>query len=299
MDLDPKLLVMFAKIVEVRGISAAARMLDMPKATVSRGLTRLEESLGARLLERSARKMRLTKPGETMYRHCQRIVEEIEEAKAAIGSLETVIRGHLRIASPLTFGRSLLSPVLPAFLARHSELRVEVELTNRRVDPVEENFDFVIRLGPLADTSLIAKSLGEIRFAPFASAGYLRSRTKLQHPDDLSRHAVIDFFDGADLHHWAFTRGEERAEVDVQPRFDANDPIVRRDAALAGLGVTLLPIWLVRDEVATGQLEVALPEWRSTRSNVIYAMFPNRLSLSTKSRALLAFLEEEIPKQLV
>lgn len=297
-DVDPKLFMLFAKIVECRGISPAARLLSLPKATLSRGMSKLEAALGTRLVERSARSFRLTEAGATIYRHGQRIAEEVEEARAAAGSLQTVMRGQLRIAAPLTFGRSLLAPVLPGFLMRHPELRVEVELTTRRVDPVEENFDLVIRLGPLADTSLVARPLCAIRFALCASPGYLRARAILRHPDELARHAVIDAFDSAERHNWVFMRGEERAEVGVVPRFDANDPIIRREAAVAGLGVALLPQWLIRDEVERRKLELVLPQWRSSRDSEIYALFPNRRSLSAKSRALLTFLEDEIPARL-
>ncbi|WP_233809583.1 LysR family transcriptional regulator [Paraburkholderia sp. HP33-1] len=295
---DPKSLLVFAKVVECGGISAAGRLLSMPKATISRAISGLETSLGTRLLERSSRKMRLTESGETIFGHCQRIAEEIEEAKAAIGSMQSATRGHLRVASPLTFGRSLLSPILPRFLSQHPALRVEVELTNRRVDPIEENFDFVIRLGPLADTSLVAKQLGMIHFVPCASAQYLQSHGVPKQPLDLTRHSVIDIFDTEGKHHWTFTRAGQRIEVEVSPRFDANDPIVRRDAALSGIGVALLPWFLVEEEVRTGQLQVVLPQWRSTRTNGIYALYPNRRSLSLKSRAFLAFLEEEIPPKL-
>ncbi|TAL98664.1 MAG: LysR family transcriptional regulator [Paraburkholderia sp.] len=297
-SMDPKALLLFAKVVECSGISNAARMLSVPKATISRAISRLEASLGTRLLERTSRQMRLTESGETIYGHCQRIAEEIEEAKAAVGSIQGVTRGKLRLASPLTFGRSLLSPALPKFLARYPELHIELELTNRRVDPVEENFDVVIRLGPLADTSLIAKKLGVVEFAPCASPAYLNAKTKPKHPHDLSRHAIIDFFGGAERHNWIFSRSGEKVEAEVVPSFDVNDPIVRRDAAVAGLGVALLPLFLVREEIEKGQLQVILPQWQSTRTNGIYALYPNRRSLSLKSRAFLAFLEEEMPSRL-
>ncbi|TKC92272.1 LysR family transcriptional regulator [Trinickia terrae] len=297
-DLDPKLLVLFAKVVRLNGISRAARTLSIPKATISRGLSRLEESLGARLFERSSRGMRLTESGERIYLHCQRVIEEIEEAKAAVSVTKKAMSGQLRIASPLTFGRSLLSPVLPRFLARHPQLCVEVELTNRLVDPIEENFDLVIRLGPLADTSLIAKPLGAVEFAACASPGYLKDRAVIHHPRDLSRHAVIDFFGGAEHRNWVFTKGNEREEIEVVRRFDANDPVLRLDATIAGLGVSLIPLWLLRKEVAQGQLEIVLPQWQSTRCSEIYAVYPNRRSLSAKSQAFLAFLSEEIPALL-
>ncbi|MGE4338325.1 MAG: LysR substrate-binding domain-containing protein [Pigmentiphaga sp.] len=297
-DLDPKQFVLFTRVVRLNGISRASRILALPKATISRHLSNLEDSLGTRLLERSARGIRLTEAGERIYHHGQRVIEELEEAKAAIDSTQTVMTGQLRIASPLTFGRSLLSPILPRFLARHSQLTIEVELTNRRVDPTEENVDLVIRLGPLADSALVARPLGLVHFAPCASPAYLASRTRIERPEELSRHAAIDFFNGAEKLAWTFCRGDESATVEVARRVDANDPILRRDAAVAGLGISLLPVWLLRNELASGQLEIVLSAWQSTRQNEIYAMYPNRRSLSTKSRAFLEFLEQEIPPML-
>lgn len=297
-DLDPKLLVLFARIVRLNGISRAARVLSIPKATVSRGLSRLEEAAGVRLLERSTRGMRLTDAGERLYAHCQRVLDEVEEAKAAMASTATVISGKFRITSPLTFGRSLLSPVLPKFLARHPQLQLEVELTNRLVNPTEENVDLAIRLGPLPDSSLVAKPLGPIHYAACASPGYLASRGEITRPEHLARHSIIDFFDGAEHHNWSFNCDGDRVEVEVVRRFDANDPIMRRDAAIAGLGIALLPLWMVREEVANGRLQVVLPHWQPTRQSQIYVVYPNRASLSPKSRALLSFLEEEIPPML-
>lgn len=295
---DPKNLVLFAKVVESGGIRSAARALMLPKTTVSRAIAQLETNLGARLLERSPRKVRLTELGQIFFHHCQRVAQEIEEAEAAVGTLQSSPRGRLRVAAPVTFGRSLLSPCLSRFLKSYPEINLELELTNRKVDPAEEGFDFVIRLGPLGDSSLIAKDIGSLNFTLCASPRYIKLSGVLAHPCDLERHPVIDFFGGAERHVWTFCRSAEAVRVEVKPRLDANDPIVRRDAAVAGLGIALLPTWMYQLEAKTKRLAALLPEWLPAISTRIYVLYPNRRSITPKSRAFLSFLETEIPAKL-
>lgn len=296
---DLKQLMLFAKVVEFGGISSAARMLSLQKATLSRSLKRLEVAVGARLLERSSRQVRLTEMGSVLLRHCKRIAEELEEAEAAIGSMQAAVRGKLRIAAPHTFGRSMFSQVLFRFLDKYPETELEIELTNRRVDPVEEGFDFVIRLGPLADTSLVAKELGTAQSVLCASPAYLGANTPIRLPRDLENHRIIQSIFGSDRHHWTFSRGKAKVKIEVKPRLIANDPVVRRDAAVAGLGVALLPLWVVKEDFKTERLKRLLPSWKSSLTYHLYVLYPNRGSLALKSRAFLAFLDREIPTGLV
>jgi DNA-binding transcriptional LysR family regulator len=295
---NPKHLVLFAKVVELGGIRSAGRVLSIPKTTISRAIMQLETTLGARLMERSPRKIRLTELGEVFFQHCQRIAQEIEEAEAAVGTLRGAARGRLRVAAPATFGRSLLSPAVSGFLQTYPDISLELELTNRKVDPAEEGFDFVIRLGPLGDSSLIARDLGALRYALCASPRYLQRSAVIGHPHDLEPYPVIDFFSGAERHVWTFVRKEEMVKIEVTPRLTANDPMVRRDAAVAGLGIALLPIWLFRAEARAKRLTMLLPEWHPAASTRIYALYPSRRSLTPKSRAFLSFLEQEVPSKL-
>lgn len=295
---DPRNLVLFAKAVELGGVRAAARVLSVPKTTISRAIAQLEATLGAQLLERSPRKITLTELGRMFFQHCRRVVQDIEEAEAAVGTMQGVARGRLRVAAPVTFGRSLLSPALADFLQAYPEIRMELELTNRKVDPAEEGFDFVIRLGPLDDSSLIAKDLGALTFVLCASPRYLRRGSTPRHPHELAQHKVIDFFGGADHHVWTFMRDGESVSVEVTPRLDANDPMVRRDAAVGGLGISLLPLWLFNAEAPAKRLVRLLAGWHPAASTRIYALYPSRRSLTPKSRAFLAFLQEEIPLRL-
>jgi LysR family transcriptional regulator, regulator for bpeEF and oprC len=295
---DPKHLILFAKVVEFGGVRSAGRVLSIPKTTISRAIARLEAALGTQLIERSPRKIRLTELGEVFFQHCQRVAQEIEEAEAAIGTLRGVVRGRLRVAAPVTFGRSLLSPAISGFLQTYPDISLELELTNRKVDPAEEGFDFVIRLGPLEDSSLIAKDLGPLRYVVCASPGYLKRSARIDRPHDLERHTVIDFLEGGERHVWTFLRDEETVKIEVTPRLDANDPFVRRDAAVAGLGIVLLPHWLFTAEARATRLTMVLPEWHPAANTRLYALYPSRRSLTPKSRAFLSFLQQTIHSKL-
>lgn len=293
-DIDPKLLILFTKTVRHNGINGAARALSIPKATISRNLSRLEAELGARLCERSAHGLHLTEAGQRIFAFGQRIENELEEAKNAVESAQKSLSGQIRVATPLTFGRSLLSPMLPKFFELYPSIHLELELTNRSVDPVEENFDVVIRLGPLPDSNLIAKLLGTVHFIACASPDYLHSKKPLKTPEDLSDLEIIESFSGARQTVWDFIRQDQDVQIPVHGKLDVNDPIVRRDAAIAGLGVSLIPSWLAKPAIAQGLLTPVLPDWKPKNTTNIYAIYARRHNLSSKTRSFLTFLESEI-----
>ena len=294
--LDPRHLLWFSKVVECGSITAAARILNVPKATISRAIKRIETELSSRLLERTSRKFRLTDAGGTLFQHCMRIAAEIEDAEAAVGLLQGTARGTLRIAAPFTFGRFLLSPILAEFLFMQPEIQIDLELTNRRVDPIEENFDFVVRTGKLEDSILIVRKLGEVAYGLFASPKYLRTGTVPRQPMDLERHSLIGAFGGGDRATWTFANGNQEVTVRVSSlKLNVNDPMVRLDAAIAGVGVAVLPLWLVKAQKKENVLRRLLPEWQPLCSMSLSALYPNRRSLTIKSRVFLTFLEERIP----
>jgi LysR family transcriptional regulator, regulator for bpeEF and oprC len=298
--MDPRHLLMFAKVVECGGITSAARVLGMPKATVSRAVAKIEKSLSTRLLERSSRKIRLTESGIVLFEHCRRIAEEIGRAEAAVGSIEGVARGKLRIAAPFTFGHFLLSPILPDFLMEHPEVQTELEVTNRRVDPIEEAFDLVVRVGAIEDSTMVAKTIGDVPFGLFASAKYLKREIALHRPADLERHALIGSLGSGERNVWRFVKGSEKESIRVvDARLDANDPMVRLDAALAGVGIALLPLWIARTYEKKGKLRRVLPEWEAVTTTRVHVLYPSRRSLTPKSRAFVAFLQKRVPPLLV
>ena len=297
--MDPKHLLIFAKVVECGGITSAARILGIPKATVSRAVAKIEKDLSTRLLERSSRKIRLTESGSTLLEHCLRIAEEIDRAEAAVGTLEGRVRGKLRIASPFTFGHFLLSPILPDFLIENPEVQAELELTNRRVDPIEEAFDLVVRVGVIEDSTMVAKTIYDVPFGLFASTEYLKREIALQRPIDLERHSLISFFAGGERNIWRFVKGGDEESIRVSnARLDANDPMVRLDAALAGIGIALLPLWITKAYEKEGRLQRILPEWQAVTTTRVHVLYPSRRGLTPKSRAFVTFLQKRIPPLL-
>lgn len=298
--MDPRHLLIFEKVVECGGITSAARVLGIPKATVSRAVAKIEKDLSTRLLERTSRKIRLTESGNVLFEHCLRIAEEIGRAEAAVGAIQGVVRGKLRIAAPFTFGHFLLSPILPDFLIQHPEVQTEIEVTNRRVDPVEEAFDLVVRVGVLEDSTMVAKSLGDVPFGLFASVRYLKRAMALKRPADLERHALIGSLGSGERNTWRFVKGSEKETIRVaNARLDANDPLVRLDATLAGVGIALLPLWIARAYEKKGRLRRVLPEWEAATTTRVHVLYPSRRGLTPKSRAFVSFLEKRVPPLLV
>jgi LysR family transcriptional regulator, regulator for bpeEF and oprC len=295
---DPRDMLVFAKVADLSSISAAARALGTSKASVSRSVSRLEAALNARLLERSPRHLAVTEVGRIFLAYCRKVAEEIEAAESAVGELQAAVRGHLRVAVPLVFGRAVLAPALPRFLIQHPEVNMEVRLTNRRVDPIEEGFDLVVRVGPQPDSSLLMRELGRALHGIYASPGYLRRAGGIEHPSELQSHAVLDVSDGADHIEWGFQRGETLVRVPVTPRLDLNDAVIRRDAAIEDLGVALLPSWLCSEAVADGCLVPLCTDWESTRVNHIVALWPGRRNALPRLRAFLDFLAASMPAEL-
>ena len=294
---SPDDMLLFAKAAQLRSISAAARMLGKPKSTISRAVVRLEDALGARLMERSSRNVDLTDAGRIFLRHCHQVSQEVTAGVAAVGELQGDVRGRLRVAVPTTFGLALLSSLVPGFLKSYPELTLEVRLTDRSLDQIEERFDVIVRPGPLPSSSLIARELGINRYGVYASPRYLATHAPVFQPEDLSTHRVIDNFAGAELAWWEFAQGERRARVQVRPCADINDALMRRDAALQDLGPTIIPTWLATEAVVAGRLRDMLPDWVSTRTLGVFAVWSGRQHMPPRLRVFLDYLAEAVPRQ--
>lgn len=295
---DPRDMLLFAKVVESGSLSAAARLTDKPKATVSRAISRLENTLNARLLERSARKSTITEAGRLFYQYCLRVSSAIEEAEGAIGELQGEVHGTLKVGSSVTIGQTLLATLIPDFVDRYPKLRINLELTNRNIDIVEEGFDVVLKAGPLADSSLVAKDLGVLKYGIFASPGYLAGTGAIDQPADLSDISVIDNFGGKQSVDWKLDRGAQTVTIKLSPRLDFNDALMRREAVIKGAGIGLIPKLICKDALAIGQLVKVLPEWSSARLVRVYAVWPSRRHPTPRLRAFIDYLAETIPQLL-
>jgi len=289
MDLNE--IVVFARVVEAGSFTGAARALGMPKSTVSRKVSDLEEQLGARLLHRTTRKLSLTDAGNTYYQHARRVVDEIEEAELAVTRMQEAPRGLLRITTPLTF--RYLGPVVASFLDRYPDVRVEMVGTDRVVDLVDEGFDLAVRVGRLRDSTLIARSLGADRNVIAASPAFLAAHSAPASPAQLAETTCIAFGGSSDPTTWTLMADGEPLSVEVSARLVVNDFDIVRETALAGLGVAQLPLSMSVDDLRAGRLVRVLADWCSPPVPV-HAVYPSTRHLSPKVSAFLDHLQEEM-----
>lgn len=288
MDLNE--IVVFAKVVEAGSFVGAARELGMPKSTVSRKVSELEARLGARLLQRTTRQLSLTDAGRAYYGHAARVLLELGEAELAVTRMQEVPRGVLRVTTPINLG--YLGRLFTTFLERFPEVKLEMVCTHRVVDLVEEGFDVSIRVGPLADSSLIARHLGSEKSHLVASPGFLAKHRRPEVPADLHAMPMLVFSALPDHTTWHLVRGEERTKVSVEPRFAVNDFDLVYRAVIDGLGVALMPSHLANDDLQQGRLVRLLPEW-CTPSAQFHAVYPSTRHLSPKVKAFVEHLQAE------
>ncbi|MCZ3378174.1 LysR family transcriptional regulator [Rhizobium sp. AG207R] len=282
---------LFAKIAEMKSVTGAARSLGKPKSTVSRDLARLEASLGVTLMQRSNRKLTLTDSGRLFLQHAKRILGDLADAEAAVGRLNAVPRGLLRVSAPFTSGHALLAPLLPGFLERYPQVQVLLELENRRVDIIGEDFDVAIRVGRLEDSSLTARKLGHAVFGLFASPAYL---ARMGHPEnltDLARHDIVDKGGLPGPKSWKVDGPGGAVEVDVAPRLSVNDPAALRIALLGGAGIGWLPSFLAAHDVDNGHLIRLFPHHHRDKAD-IHALFRARRSLALNVKVFVDYLVE-------
>jgi DNA-binding transcriptional LysR family regulator len=259
----------FVRVIEAGSISAAARQLGLTAAAVSREVSTLEEQVRVPLLVRTTRRMTVTEAGRTYYDHCLRILRQVEEAQA-IGD-PNIVRGTLTVSAPVTLGIARVAPHVPALLAAHPALDVDLRLEDRVVDLVAEAVDVAIRTSPPPPVShaIIAHPLMSYPRVLVASPTYLRRRGVPKRPEDLSEHdAVSESRDGDARVTWTMQRSDRRRRGQPVVRLRCNARYAVRDAALRHVGLALLPEWLVEDDVKRGRLRIVLPRWEFERTQV-------------------------------
>lgn len=289
MDLNE--ILVFAKVVQAGSFTAAARGLGMPKSTVSRKVSELEERLSARLLQRTTRKLSLTDLGQAYYKHCARIVEELEEAELSVNTMQAEPRGLLRITTPLNY--DFVGAIVAEYLIMYPQVQVELACTDRMVDLVEEGIDIGIRAGRLADSTLIARSLGTGRRLVVAGPAYLEHHGDPKTPEDLRAHQCISFGARGEGRSWTLQSGNRTLDVPVFSRLVVNDLEILKDAALAGVGVAMLPAYQCVGDLRAGRLRRVLPEWSSPETPA-HAVYPSMRHLAPKVKAFLDLLQERV-----
>ena len=284
---------LFTEVVDGGSFSAAARQMGMAPSSVARGIGALEDELGVRLLNRTTRKLSLTEAGRLFHERSKRILVEVDDARLSVTQLETEPRGTLRLSMPVVFGRLHLAPALPAFLQSYPGVAIDLTLTDAFVDLVEEGVDLAIRIGELEDSSLIARRLARNKRVICASPTYLERAGRPTAPDALTAHNCLVYKRQSNRATWRLRAREQTYEVEVQGSFWANNADALHSAALAGLGLAILPTWIVGADVRRGALEVLFADYQVSPGALdtsIYAVFPYTRHLSPKVRALVDFL---------
>jgi DNA-binding transcriptional LysR family regulator len=280
----------FVKVVQAGSFSRAARLLGMPNSTVSAKVSLLEKRLGATLLQRTTRKLRLTEQGETYYRRSVKAVEELHAAERELAEARNEARGVLRLTAPVEIGHSLLPSLVRVFSRKHPHVEIDLRITNRVLDLLEEGIDLAIRGGKLKDSRLIAKRFSLGHFALWASPSYLKTKPKLTRPEDLGQHDCLKF---SLFKNEAFelTDGKEKFTIPPSGRFMADDFEVLRSLAALGEGITFLPSFLCAEHEKEKKLVRVLPDWRGDAVTVSL-VYPAQRFVSAKVRAFIAVTEE-------
>lgn len=281
----------FTNVVEFEGFSAAAGRLGISRASVSKQVIQLEESLGARLLNRTTRRVSVTEVGEAYYERCKRVLAEVEEADLLVEQLHSEPRGTLKVSAPMSFGVSHVGPAVSDFLSEYRDLSVSLTLNDRFTDLIEEGFDVAIRISQSADTSLIARRLGGIRCLMTATPDYLERMGTPTKPQDLSNHQCLSYIYLASGREWPMFGPNGATSVKVSGPLKANNGEVLVQAARQGLGIAFLPNFLVRDEIDNGGLVPVLEQYRLPELSVYAVSPPNRFP-ARKVQAFITFLAE-------
>ncbi|HDT2078733.1 LysR family transcriptional regulator [Enterobacter sp. CPE_E1241] len=292
--------VWFVKVVDYGGFAAAGRALDLPKSRLSRRIAQLEERLGVRLIHRTTRQFTVTEVGQTFYQHCKAMMVEAEAAEEAVAALQAEPRGIVRITCPITLLHVHVGPMLARFMARYPGINLQLEATNRRVDLVGEGVDIAIRVRPrpFDDSELVLRVLADRGHCLVASPALIQRMGEPIAPSELSAWPGLSMNEGKHIHKWALSGpGGAKAEIHYYPRLITTDMLALREAAMAGIGVVQLPILMVKDQLASGELIRVLEAWEPRRE-VIHAVYPSRRGLLPSVRTLVDFLTEEYAKMV-
>lgn len=276
-------------VVDGGSLSAAARRLSMPLATVSRKVSDLEAALGTQLLVRSPRQLALTDAGEAYVPSCRRILEDVEAAERLASGEYVEPKGELVVTAPIVFGRMHVLPAVTAFLSAYPDITVQLLLGDRWMNLVEQHIDVALRIGPLPDSTLVARHVGDTRIVSCASPRYLDARDRPQKPEDLMSHDCV-LFDGLPGgEQWAFAHGKHSVEVPVRSRLTVTTAEAAIDAAVAGVGVTRVVAYQVASLLHDGTLETVLAPFEPP-SLPINLVFPSHGRLPVKVRAFIDFV---------
>ena len=279
----------FARVAEAKSFSEAARRLGLSKSMVSKEVAKLEKALGARLLNRTTRKLSLTEIGAAFYEHCARVVQEAEEAELLVGRLHGEPRGVLKLTTPVAFGTLHIAPVLPEFLAQYPDVNIDLTISDRSFDLAEEGYDLSIRIARELPPNVVARHLASINRVVCATPGYFDKHGVPETPQDLIQHNCVIYTHANPDSVWRFRAGSTAVDVPVRGNLTLNDDEALWQAVLGGLGVSLLPTFIVGKDLQAGRLQAVLAQYVPSERNLHALYLPNR-HLSAKVRVFIDFL---------
>jgi len=286
----------FRRVAEAGSFSAVARETGLSQSTVSKHVAALEQRLGTKLLNRSTRQLNLTEAGTEYYHYCVRILNDFQEAEASVGKGKIVPTGTLRLSSTATFGRKFIIPRLADFLDRYPDINIDYLMEDRYIDLVKEGVDLAIRVGPLEDSSLIARKIGTSRRVVVASSAYLIKHGLPKTPSDLQQHECLTYSLLKSPNDWFFSsaqHGDESVRVSGRFRASSNDALI--DAAVAGLGIATTCDWHVEEHVRQGRLTLLLKDYRLTPYD-INAVYPERRFVPQKVKRFIDYLRKSFKR---
>ncbi len=284
----------FRRVVEAKSFSAVARETNMSQSTVSKHIASLEERLDTKLLNRSTRSLKLTEAGKEYYHHCIRILNDFQEAEASVGKGKIDPTGTLRLSTSAAFGRTYILPYLNEFFTSYPDINIDLIFDDDYTDLVKEGIDLAIRIGPLEDSSLIARKIGSSPRIVVASPAYLVSHGRPKKPLDLVEHNCLLYSLQKSPGLWYFNSTQQGDEsIRVGGRLKSSSPDAICDATLEGLGISILGEWYIRKHIKTGKLKVILPEYKPTAYD-IHAVYPERRFVPQKVKCMIKFLSGKI-----
>jgi DNA-binding transcriptional LysR family regulator len=283
----------FISVVEAGGFNRAAEQLQASAAAVSRRVSGLESALGVKLLNRTTRHVDLTEAGRQFYADVVNIIASLEEAEEKIQSGRTKVKGNLRIAAPLSFGIGQIAPILPRFMKQHPGLKVHLQLEDHFTDLVAAGIDVAIRIGSLKSSTLVATRLASVPRVFCASSQYLAERGEPKQPADLSRHDCLHYSLLSTREDWSFAQGDETSDIEISGPLSTNNGDVLKDAAIQGLGIVLMPTFIVEDALADGRLKPILRDYCPPPFG-LYTVRPSRHYTPERVRVLIDFLKAQI-----
>ena len=284
----------FVQVVDSGSFTAAAERLELTRSVVSKYISRLEDRLKVRLLNRTTRRLSLTEAGQIFYERSQFGLGEIEAAEAEVAKLQATPRGRLKINAPMSFGILHIAPAMTDFQRQNPEVQLDINLDDRQIDLVEQGYDVAVRIAELPDSSMVATPLAPCHHVVCASSDYVERHGAPRTPDDLRKHNILSYRYQDSPNEWRFLSPDGRySSVPVTGSIEMNNSLALRQAVLGGAGIMLTPTFIVGKDIAAGRLLKLLPDYRA-KEVTIYAVYAGRRHLSPKVRAFIDYMKKRL-----